>query len=141
MAVANIDLTDVRARDSGLTRNCANEITRTNAIALTDAHEQSRESCLRARSRTFTFPLSGTALGPLGRAFDWTLGFHALRRAGFTSLTLDDANSGSGDLETVKLSEQRLERYDLARRESRLKLVANRRAESLIARARLGGDL
>jgi len=43
MAVSNLDLADIRARNSRLAGDGANEIARADAIALPDAHEEACE--------------------------------------------------------------------------------------------------
>jgi len=43
MAVSDLDLADIRAGNSRLAGDCANEIARANAIALPDAHEEACE--------------------------------------------------------------------------------------------------
>jgi hypothetical protein len=139
VGIADLDLAHVRPWNSGLAGNRANEIACTDTVTLADAHEEPSEPVLSARCRTLAF--GGTTLRAFRRALHGTLRFHTLRGGIFTALALDHSNRSSRDLESIEFGEQRLERDDFPGREPCLKLVADRGAKPLIARARLRGDL
>jgi hypothetical protein len=156
MAFANLELSDAIARDSRLARDGADQIARTDAVAFTNGEEHARKAGISARragcrtiaragrpvTSTFRAPLRaalGAFDGLLDGALDRLLRLHSPRGRVVHALAFHEAQRGRGDLDTIELGQERLERHELSRRKSRLQLGPKRGAEPLVLRASLGG--
>jgi hypothetical protein len=131
VAIADVELADAITRYASLACDGANEVSRSYTVPIAHAEKHSREvarpaSGIGASRPRFTAVITAVRR-TLCRAIGWTfrgslnrpLRFDPFR--GFVvAISLQHTQRGGGDLETIELGEQRLERHHFARREARL---------------------
>jgi hypothetical protein len=105
MALAKVDLADVVARNSAFAGDHAHQIADLHAIPRSNRHEKTRHA-------------AGGGPGSIGVRRSWLRGWSSIFgcRTSLGTFALEQIKRGGGELRGVKLLEERLERDDLARR-------------------------
>jgi hypothetical protein len=105
MALAQIDLANVIARNSAFASNCTHQIADLHSVARSDSHEKTRHAAGRS-------PRSIGVRRSRLRGWSSMLG----RRTSLSALALEQIKRRGSELRGIELLEERLERDDLARR-------------------------